>query len=142
MGFIPSTSSEGYFFTIRKMATICKKLETYVGIKVNRRGVAKSSSHVKASGSIEQLAGSGKQMKHTANVKAKVEQAIKMDDKTTALQIIVLLNATGYSISLYTILRYRKSFGWTFKGSAHCLMIQEMKKAKHLEWATQQCTLQ
>ena len=61
---------------------------------------------------------------------------MRADDETTAVQLRAILIAKGYSLSLSTLLRCRKSLGWTFRGSAYCQMIREANKAKHLEWAT------
>ena len=54
----------------------------------------------------------------------------------TAIQLSAILIAKGYSLSLSTLLRCRKSLGWTFRGSAYCQMIREANKAVRLEWVT------
>ena len=66
-----------------------------------------------------------------------MEEAMRADDETTAIQLRAILIAKGYSLSLSTLLRCRKSLGWTFRGSAYCQMIREANKAKRLEWVTQ-----
>ena len=116
--------------------TIAKVLEDE-GIRVSRRGVAKFLSRVATTGSIERLAGSGRRTKQTDDVKAIVEEAMRKDDETTAVQLHALLTTKGYSLSLSTILRCRKSLGWTFRGSAYCQMIREANKTKRLQWAKQ-----
>ena len=60
---------------------------------------------------------------------------MQSDDETTAHQLHGLLVKEGYSISIRTILRCRKSLGWTFRGSAYCQLIRDVNKAKRLEWA-------
>lgn len=60
---------------------------------------------------------------------------MKIDDETTAYQLLELLKEKGYTISLRTILRCRTSLGWTFRGSAYCQMIREANKQKRLDWA-------
>ena len=66
--------------------TIAKLLEDE-GIIVSRRGVAKFILRVKATGSIDRRAGSGRRSKQTAAVKAIVEEAMRADDETTAIQL-------------------------------------------------------
>ena len=68
-----------------------------------------------------------------ADIKAIVEEAMRADDETTAVRLRAMLIAKGYSLSLSTLLRCRKSLGWTFRGSAYCQMIREANKAKRLE---------
>ena len=65
-----------------------------------------------------------------------MEEAMRVDDETTAVQLRAILIAKGYSLSLSILLRCRKSLGWTFRGSAYCQMIREANKAKRLEWVT------
>ena len=93
------------------------------GITVSRRGVAKFILRLKVTGSINRRGGSGRRSKQTAAVKAIVEEAMRADDETTATQLRAILIAKGYSLSLSTLLRCRKSLGWTFRGSAYCQMI-------------------
>ena len=73
----------------------------------------------------------------TSEVKAIVEAQMRADDETTAVQLCALLRSKGYSLSLSTILRSRRSLGWTFRGSAYCQLIREANKAKRLDWAWQ-----
>lgn len=63
-----------------------------------------------------------------------------LDDETTAYQLHAILNERGYSISKNTILRCRKSLGWTFRGSAYCQLIRNENKQKRLQWAQQYLT--
>ena len=41
----------------------------------------------------------------------------------------------GYKISLCTVLRCRRSLGWTFRGSAYCQLVRNVNKQKRREWA-------
>ena len=116
--------------------TIANKLEEE-GIKASRRGVAKFLLRFKVTGSVGRQAGSGRRTSQTTEVKTIVEEAMRKDDETTAIQLRSILSAKGYRLSLTTILRCRKLLGWTFRGSAYCQMIRETNKAKHLEWAQQ-----
>lgn len=95
---------------------------------------------MKATGSIARRAGSGRPTKLTDEVKGIVEEAMRKDDETTAVQLHALLASKGHTLSLTYILRCRKSLGWTFRGSAYCQMLREQNKAKRLEWATQYLT--
>ena len=63
-------------------------------------------------------------------VKRVVESQMRLDDETTAYQLHALLNSKGYCLSLTTVLHYRTSLGWTFRGSAYCQLIREVNKQK------------
>ena len=51
--------------------------------------------------------------------KAIVEEQMKRDDETTAFQLHRLLINKGYQLSRRTILRWRRSLGWTFRGKLY-----------------------
>ena len=116
--------------------TISKMLKSE-GIFISRQGVAKFLLRVKATGSITRQAGSGRPTKLTREVKEIVEEAMRNDDETTAVQLHGILVDKQHILSLSSILRCRKSLGWTFRGSAYCQMLREVNKTKRLEWATQ-----
>ena len=105
------------------------------GLKASRRGVAKFLARVKATGSLARRPGSGRPSRVTEVVKQTVERQMRLDDESMAVQLQEILKSEGYSLSLSTVLRCRKSLGWTFRGSAYCQMIREANKAKRLEWA-------
>ena len=98
-------------------------------------GVSKFLKHYKEMGTIARKPGSGRLSKVTSRVKELVEEQMQMDDETTATQLHTLLVSKGINISLKTILRCRKSLGWTFRGSAYCQLIREANKSKRLQWA-------
>ena len=79
--------------------------------------------------------GSGRLSSITAEIKALVEQQMQTDDETTAYQLHKQLTARGFKISVQTVLRCRKSLGWTFRGSAYCQLIRDVNKVKRLAWA-------
>ena len=106
-------------------------------IFISRQGVAKVLLRVKATGSITRQAGSGRPTKLTREVKEIVVEAMRNDDETTAVQLHAILVDKQHILSLSSILRCRKSLGWTFRGSAYCQMLREVNKTKRLEWATQ-----
>ena len=68
-------------------------------------------------------------------MKELIDRAMDRDDETTAVQLKKMLEEHGYRISLSTILRCRKSLGWTFRGSAYCQLIRQHNKEKRLAWA-------
>ena len=68
--------------------------------------------------SIHCLPGSGRISKRICEIKEIVEQQMRTDDETTAVQLHRLLNDKGYSISLGTILQCRGYLDWTFRGSS------------------------
>ena len=121
-----------------KPPTICRLLEE--GLRASRVGIAKFLKKYQETGSIAGRPGLGRPSKITAEIKALVEQKMREDGETTAVQLHAMLRERGYSISLRTILRCRTSLGWKFRGSKYCQLIREVNKAKRLEWAQQYIT--
>ena len=70
-------------------------------------------------------------------IKTIVEEQMREDDETTAVQLGRLLQDKGYTLSQSTFLRSRTSVEWTFRGSAYCQMIRQANKTKRLEFAMQ-----
>ena len=65
-----------------------------------------------------------------------VEERMKMDDETTAIQLHeMLLEQDNIVIPLRTILRCRTVIGRTFRGSVYCQLIRDRNKVKRLRWA-------
>lgn len=114
--------------------TITKCLQKYDGIEVSVFGVSKFVKHFKETGCIARKPGSGRLSKITSDVKRLVEEQMQLDDETTATQLHSFLLRKGINISLKTILRCRKSLGWTFRGSSYCQLIREENKKKRLDW--------
>jgi len=56
-------------------------------------------------------------------MRAIIEEQMREDDETTALQLRALLISKGYQISKKTVLCCRAELGWTFRGSANCKLI-------------------
>ena len=123
-----------FHFRGYKPPTITKLLREE-GMVASRRGVAKFVKRYQQTGSIARAPGSGRPTKITEEVKKIVEEQMRIDDETTAVQLHALLNSRGYHLSLRTILRCRISLGWTFRGSSYCQLIREANKQKRLEWA-------
>ena len=122
-----------------KAPTISRLLEEE-GLHASQVGVAKFLKKFQQTGSIARRPGSGRPSKITAEIKALVEQRMRSDDETTAVQLHAMLREHGYNISLRTILHCRTSLGWTFRGSKYCQLIREQNKVKRLEWARQYIT--
>ena len=79
--------------------------------------------------------GSGRPSKVTDQVLELVEQQMREDDETTAVQLHHLLTSHGIYISLSTIIRSRTRLGWTFRGSKYCQLIRQANKLKRVIWA-------
>ena len=62
---------------------------------------------------------------------------MRCDDETTATQLHERLIQHGISLCLRTVLSSRELLGWTYRGSAYCL-IRDVNKQKRLEWALHQ----
>ena len=112
-----------------KAPTIAKILHKE-GIKASRRGILKFIKRYQ-SGTIHRLPGSGMISKIIEEIKAIVEEQMRADDKTTAVQLHKLLNY------LCTVLRCRVSLGWMFCSSLYCQLIYEVNKEKRLLFAQQ-----
>ena len=123
-----------YFNKGLKPPTISRLLREE-GMQASRKGIGKFLAKYLETGTIRRRPGSGRPTKITAEIKAIVEEQMRADDETTAVQLHALLKSKGYDISLRTILRCRTSLGWTFRGSAYCQLIREANKVKRLEWA-------
>ena len=107
------------------------------GIKASRRGIFKFIKRYQSSGTIHRLPGSGRVSKITEEIRGIVEETMRADDETTAVQLHKLLSDKGYAISLRTVLRCRVSLGWTFRGSSYCQLIRGVNKEKRLVFAQQ-----
>jgi transposase len=114
-----------YYFQGYKVPTISKLLREEK-LKARRVGIAKFLKKYEETGSIGRRPGSGRLTKVTAEIKAVVEEQMRKDDETTAMQLHALLTSRGY-ISLRTILRCRSPLGWTYRGSAYCQLIRDAK---------------
>ena len=123
-----------YYLKGHRAPTIRKRL-LYEGLFCSRRGVYSFLRNFEETGMISRKPGSGCPSKVTREVKEFVEQQMQRDDETTAYQLHQLLNEAGHQISISTILRCRKTLGWTFQGSAYCQTIREANKQKCLDFA-------
>ena len=117
-----------------KPPTICRMLREE-GLIANRMGIHKFLQKHRETNNIERRPGSGRPTKMTAPVKALVEQRMRDDDETTAVQLHALLLRHGHTMALKTVLRCRAALGWTFRGSAYCQLIRQENKVKRLQWA-------
>ena len=117
-----------------KAYSIAIKLERG-GISVSRRGIAKLLERYRLRGTTDRKTGSGRPLTLTESTRQLIEEQMRIDDETTAVQIYRLLKKREIEVSLSTILRERKALGWTFRGSAYCQLIQDANKIKRLDWA-------
>ena len=62
---------------------------------------------------INRRSGSSRPTVITGDVLKIVEEQMRVDDETTAMQLYTILHKKGYPISLSTILRCRVKLGWT-----------------------------
>lgn len=118
----------------KRSPTIARILQRE-GLAVTRRGIQKFLQRFRTHGTIHRLPGSGRPSKITEEVKSIVEEEMRRDDETTAIQLFHILKEKHHPLSLRTILRCRTRLGWTFRGSAYCQLIRDANKAKRLQWA-------
>ena len=121
--------SQGY-----RAPTIAKLLRRE-RLPASRRGICKFLHRYGASGTTHRIPGSDRRSKATEGVRRLVEEQMRKDDETTAVQLHALLLDKGFQPSLRTILRCRVSLGWTFRGSSYCQLIRDDNKIKRFEWA-------
>ena len=105
------------------------------GIETCRQTVWRFWVHYKTYRSIEPLPRPGRSTKLTETVQNIIEVAINENDETTAKELASILVQQGYQLSRRTILRGRKSLGWTSRGAAYCQLIRTQNKDKRLQWA-------
>ena len=119
-----------------RSSTRIVKLLKEEGICISRVSVWKFLCNFNETNCISRKEGSGRPTKITPQVKIFVEEAMKEDDKTTAVQLHKKLTDNGFSISISTILRCRNELGWTFRGKHfNCMEINSV-------WSTcRQCLL-
>jgi len=98
----------------KKPPTIEKMLREE-DIKASRTAIWKLLAQYKKNGTIARLEGAGRKKKLTPEVKTIIEDQMSKNDETTAYQ---LLKEQGFTVSLSSVLRYRKSLGWTYRGAS------------------------
>ena len=116
-------------------APTIQRLLAKENISCSRSGVGKFLARYSATGSICRRPGSGRRTKASDAVRETVEEEMRRDDEATATQLQAALAQRGHSLSLSTVLRCRKSLGWTYRGSAYCQLIREQNKVRRLQWA-------
>ena len=79
-------------------------------------------------------------LKLTDEVLDIIDKCMNEDDKTTALQLQNVLRQERNQISLRSILRGRKSLGWTFHGAAYCQLIRDVNNVNRMQWANDYIT--
>ena len=118
-----------------KAPTIARILREEEKLPVTRVGIQEFLRRFNESGCLMRRPRSGRPSKLTMEIKQLVEAQMRLDDKTTAIQLHALLQTKGYNVSLRTILCCRSALVWTFRGSAYCQLIREVNMEKRLEWA-------
>ena len=113
---------------------IFKELETE-GLSVSYPSVARIVNKLVLTGSIENLARSGRPRKLNAAAKAFIESQMRRNDETTSRQIQKRLASRGLTVHAATVRRSRKEQGWTLQNTRYCQLIREANKAKRLEFA-------
>ena len=105
------------------------------GLSVSKTGILQLLRKYEVTGTIERRPGSGRPTKVSPEILQLVEDRMKEDDETTAVQLQSFLVNHGHPLCLRTILRSRTALGWTFRGSAHCQLIRRANVEKRLQWA-------
>ena len=100
------------------------------GITPCRQTVWRFWCHYQRHGSILPLQSGGRPRKLTEIVLQLIDAAMMENDETTAKELCIILQQHGVVISLCTILRGRKTLGWSFRGAAYCQLIRDVNKMK------------
>ena len=111
------------------------------GIPCSREGIRKVLKKYVHTNSIARTPGSGRPTKLTTQIRRIVEEQMRADDETTAMQLYRLLRDQQFFIAKSTVLRCRTSLGWTFRGSAYCQLIRDANRSKRLLWAKENVEL-
>ena len=72
--------------------------------------------------------------KRTETVLQLIDAVMMVNDETTAKELKILLQQHGIVVLVRTILRGRRSLGWSFRGSAYYQLIRDVNKVNRLEW--------
>ena len=96
------------------------------GITPCRQTVIWFRGHYRMHGSIPQ--------KRTETVLQLIDAVMMVNDETTAKELKILLQQHGMVVSVRTILRGRRSLGWSFRGLAYYQLICDVNKVNRLEW--------
>lgn len=113
---------------------VLKELEKE-GINPCRQTVWRFWCHYRKYGFLAPRPRSGRHTKLTNDVLDVIERTMQHDDEATLKEIAVILASRGYKMSLRTVLKGRRSLGWTTRGAAYCQLIRELNKAKRVVWA-------
>ena len=124
-----------HFSSLGYKSTSIVELLREEGLKVRVSAVYRLLKKYRETGTIARRPGSGRPTKITQEVLRIVEQQMRRDDETTAVQLQKVLADEGHSLSLKTILTSRLKLGWTFRGSTYCQVIRDSNKQKRLVWA-------
>ena len=105
------------------------------GINTCRQTVWRLKRHIRVHNSIDPLPKSGRPTKLTSDVLKIIDDAMEKDDETTAKQLVAELRDAGITASRTTVLKGRRTLGWTTRGAAYCQMIRAVNREKRLKWA-------
>ena len=105
------------------------------GLCTTRQGIARFLKVYQRTGTVDRCRGSGRPSKASTAVREIVDQEMRRDDETTAVQLKNLLATKGHKLGLNTVRRCRRALGWTHRGSAYCQLIREANKEKRVVWA-------
>lgn len=126
-----------FWYKKKESAPTISRILLEEGIVASRQGIQKFLCRYEQTETITRKPGSGFSSKIHDGVKSIIEDRMKKDDETTAMELKGELGRRGVPLSKSTILRCRRSLGWTYRGSSYCQLIRQPNKLKRLEWATQ-----
>ena len=105
------------------------------GLLVSFASVTRIIKKFRLTGSVANLARSGRPTKLSEEAKAFIDQQMRSNDEMTSAQIRKKLAKRGVHVSSSTVRRSRKKQGWTLQRTAYCQLIRDANKVKRLEYA-------
>ena len=108
------------------------------GHLIRRKSIYDIIKHYAQTGSLERKPRDQWRRKVTPAILAFIEQQMENNDETTAEEMRNLIEEQlGVLLTSRTVLRARKSLGWTFRGTKYCQLIREVNKTKRLDFVSQ-----
>ena len=105
------------------------------GLLASFASVTRIIKKFKLTGSVADVARSGRPMKLSEEARGFNDDQMRKDDEMTSGRIKKKLERRGVTVSSSTVRRARKQLGWTLQQTAYCQLIRNVNKEKRLAFA-------
>ena len=102
------------------------------GLLASFASVTRIIKKLKLTGSVADVACSGRPLKLSEEARGFIDDQMKKDDEMTSGRIKKILGRRGVTVSSATVRRARKQLDWTLQRTAYCQLIQNVNKEKRL----------